>query len=120
MKWKISTDQKKIGDFICQKAELQDTAKTVIAWFTPQIPISSGPGEYNNLPGLVLEVDIDNGKEIILAESVSFKDIEDKELKEPTKGKEVTREEYKEIVAEKMKEMEESGGMTRQIHVIKN
>src|SRR5690606_31416953 len=31
----------------------------VTAWYTPQIPVNQGPGEYWGLPGLILEVNAD-------------------------------------------------------------
>jgi len=31
----------------------------IIAWYTPQIPVPQGPGEYFGLPGLILEIQAD-------------------------------------------------------------
>ena len=31
----------------------------VTAWYTPQIPVSQGPGEFWGLPGLILEINDD-------------------------------------------------------------
>ena len=28
----------------------------VVAWFTPEIPIATGPSWYGGLPGLILEI----------------------------------------------------------------
>ena len=36
----------------------------VVAWYTPQIPVNQGPGEYWGLPGLILE--INEGRTTIL------------------------------------------------------
>lgn len=62
--WKLSKESKKIGNYTCYKAT---TIKTKVnnsgsyhflieAWYTPQIPVSFGPNEFNNLPGLILEL----------------------------------------------------------------
>lgn len=87
------------------KATEKPTEIEITAWYTLDIPISQGPGEYWGLPGLILEVNA--GKTSILCSKIIM-NAEEKELLEvPTKGKEVTQKEYNEILAEKMKEMAE-------------
>ena len=84
-------------------------ARKITAWFTPTIPVQAGPGNFGNLPGLILELDIDDGNTTYTIESLELNTLEEA-IAEPTKGKEVTREEYRKIVREKMKEMREEGG----------
>jgi GLPGLI family protein len=108
--WKITAEQKKIGDYVCQKAVLQDTARTVEAWFTPQIPVSVGPGSYAGLPGLILLVDVNHGERLVTADKITLAPLPKDALVKPSKGKAVTREEYKKIVDEKMKEMGAESG----------
>ncbi len=78
----------------------------VTAWYTPQIPVSNGPGEYAGLPGLILELNV--YKTTILCDKIVLNPSETEEIKAPSKGKEVTREEYNKIIAEKIKEMREN------------
>ena len=75
----------------------------VTAWYTPQIPINQGPGEYWGLPGLILEVSAD--RTTILCSKIVMNPSEKDEIKAPTKGKEVTKEEYNKIMKKKMDEM---------------
>ena len=77
----------------------------ITAWYTLDIPISQGPGEYWGLPGLILEVNA--GKTSILCSKIIMNAEEKDVVEAPTKGKEVTQKEYNEILAEKMKEMSE-------------
>lgn len=77
----------------------------VTAWYTPQIPVSNGPGAYWGLPGLILE--INEGRTTILCSEITMNPTEKIAIKEPTKGKEITREEYNKVVKEKMEEMRE-------------
>ncbi|MBK9335244.1 MAG: GLPGLI family protein [Lewinellaceae bacterium] len=42
-RWKLTGEKRKIGEYECQKAVLQDTSEQVVAWFTPQIPVQAGP-----------------------------------------------------------------------------
>lgn len=104
-KWKIAEGQKMILDYMCLKATFSDTADSYVAWFTPQIPIANGPAEYGGLPGMILELDVNEGERTSLAVEVRADEIDKSLLKEPKKGKEVTDEEFREIVREKMKEM---------------
>ncbi len=107
--WKMAGEQKKIDNYLCMKATYQDSTRSLEAWFTPQIPVSIGPG-YGDLPGLILEVNINDGERKIVASKVDLSPIEDGTIEVPSKGKEVTREEFEKIQKEKMKEMEEEMG----------
>ena len=104
--WKITGNSKEILGYTCQEAvrEPNDSTK-IVAWFTPTIPIPSGPGEYLNLPGLVLAVDLDNGKHTLTAKSIEPMEVDAKMIAKPKEGKKTTEEGFKKIVDEKMKEM---------------
>lgn len=108
--WKLTGEQKKILDFNCQQAVFSDDEKKVEVWFTPEIPVSSGPGEYGQLPGMILEVSIDDGQRHVVADKVNFKSLEKGMIVAPKKGKNVTAEEYEEIREAKLNEMEEEMG----------
>ena len=119
--WKLTGNQKSILDYPCQEAvKMEDTTK-IIAWFTPAIPVASGPGKYIDLPGLVLAVDVNNGERMITATSVDLEPVDKAILKKPKKGKKVSQNEFDKIVEEKNKEMEEQygssgGGVVIKIH----
>jgi len=118
MKWKVSAEQKQVAGYMCQKAVLQDTSRQVEVWFTPQIPVGFGPGEFAGLPGMILELSMANGDRTVVADKVEFKTLDAKAIEKPTKGKKVTREEFTKIRDEKMKEMgatQGSGGTVKMI-----
>lgn len=77
----------------------------ITAWYTPQIPVSNGPGEYWGLPGLILEINED--RTTILCTEIVLNPAEKVRIKAPEKGKKVSREEYKKIVKKKVEEMRE-------------
>jgi GLPGLI family protein len=77
----------------------------VTAWYTLDIPVSHGPGDYWGLPGLILEVSY--GETTILCTKIIINPKEKTEIIEPSKGKVVTQDEYDTILTEKMKEMRE-------------
>lgn len=77
----------------------------VTAWYSMDIPVSNGPGDYWGLPGLILEVDA--GETKILCTKVVLNPKEKTDISEPKKGKVTTQEEYDKIVEEKTKEMRE-------------
>ena len=81
---------------------------TVTAWYTPEVPINQGPGEYWGLPGLILEVSA--GQTTIVCSKIVMNPKEKAEIKAPNKGKEVTQEEFDKIVKEKMEEMRQRWG----------
>jgi len=56
LEWKISTETSKIGEYNCQKAEVQYGDRHWTAWFTKDIPVSEGPYLFYGLPGLIIEI----------------------------------------------------------------
>ena len=121
--WKLTGETKNIGNYTCYKAEFEieeediqidmnngevkekkvTKKRILVAWYTPDVPISNGPGKYGGLPGLILE--INDGNQTIVCSELVLNPKEAKEIKEPTKGKIVTRERFSEISLEKTKEM---------------
>jgi len=108
--WKITGEIKTILDYTVMKATIEDTAGVIEAWFTTQIPVPAGPDKYGNLPGLILELSLEGGKRIFTATNINLNNVEEKLIVAPNKGKNVSREEFEKIRAEKMKEMEEMYG----------
>ncbi|WP_203257590.1 GLPGLI family protein [Hyunsoonleella ulvae] len=78
----------------------------VIAWYTMQIPVNQGPGDYWGLPGLILEVNTDTTT--ILCSKIVLNPEDKANIKQPTKGKEITKEAYVEIATKKFQEMREN------------
>ena len=138
LKWKMAGETKTILNHNCMKAvatrissqmrmtmdngkmerkEIQDTSN-IVAWFTSDISVSAGPGEYQGqLPGLILEMDINNGRQTFLASSISEK-ADLALLKEPTGKKHYTPDEFKKEREKMMKEMEQNNqGGNRQIRI---
>ncbi|WP_052184227.1 GLPGLI family protein [Psychroserpens sp. Hel_I_66] len=80
----------------------------VTAWYTPQIPVSTGPGEYHGLPGLILEVTAD--KTVMLCTKIVMNPQNKEAIDKPEKGDIVTRDEYNQIMKDKIAEMREMYG----------
>ncbi|MGS2737722.1 GLPGLI family protein [Sinomicrobium sp. M5D2P17] len=110
--WEITKETKKIGDYLCYKAEAlvegEDLIKAtkkmnkMIAWFTPEIPVSFGPKGIDGLPGLVLE-GISNEKVLYYMKTITFNysDV-NHDLQKPKGGIEISDEKYQELLKEKM------------------
>jgi GLPGLI family protein len=103
--WKILNDLKEVAGHICMKAYREDTLKQqkIVAWFATDMPVSFGPERFCGLPGLILEVDVNNGGMIVSADRIELKKL-DKELDLPKKikGKKITEAEYFDILREHM------------------
>lgn len=137
LEWKITGETKQIGGYTCNKATAIKTWKDfdmaalrrppnneenqenkeeveeaeqpeieVTAWYTMQIPVNQGPGDYWGLPGLILEVNTDNTT--ILCSKIILNPEDKATIKEPTKGKVVSKDEYVEIATQKFQEMREN------------
>lgn len=73
----------------------------VVAWFADNLISPVGPESYGQLPGVILELDIDNGRTVYTAKEIKAT-VDAKELKEPKKGKVVTQEEYRKLMQQMM------------------
>ncbi|MEL6275971.1 MAG: GLPGLI family protein, partial [Bacteroidota bacterium] len=103
--WTILEEQKQIQGYTCIKAKLTTKhGKTTTAWFTPDIPINMGPGDYWGLPGYILQVN--NGRIKITCTELKISTGSTATITPPTKGKEVTLTEFEEIYDKKIKEID--------------
>ncbi|MCW3465818.1 GLPGLI family protein [Chitinophaga nivalis] len=110
MHWKLTGETRTILNYPCQQAITREISKrsaltlidgtmknetitdtaTVTVWFTPAIPVSAGPAFQGQLPGLILAIDINDGKTVYQA--TTFTDqIKLTDIREPVKGKQVTQ-----------------------------
>jgi GLPGLI family protein len=106
-KWKILNDVREITGHICMNASWTDTIKmnTVIAWFALDIPLDFGPDRFCGLPGLILELDINNGAMVISAEKIEFKSSESVDLPKHKKRVRIIKEsEYQELIKRQVDE----------------
>lgn len=111
LKWKIGAATKVILAYTCMQAEIEIDGKKVLAWFTPEIPISVGPQKYYGLPGLILEANLNQGQQVWLASTLDFTVPDKNELFKPKEGKKVKPEQYKIIQEQKLDEWEKQQKM---------
>src|SRR5690625_6130896 len=93
-----------IGHYTCMKATTNGSGytatrgvfnKTVEAWFAPSIALPLGPKNYGGLPGLIME--LTDMKFTYYVNSMNLEPDFDLEVKKPTRGKTISREEYYEM-----------------------
>lgn len=128
--WKLTEETKTILNHLCRKATAQrigkrmsmgmengkmerkevDDTTTMIAWFTTDIPVPVGPEVQGQLPGIILELETNGGRTTYKALEIEAKpDLA--AIKEPTKGKKVTRAQFTEETKKLIDQMQQNGGM---------
>lgn len=105
LQWRLTDERSEFLGYMSQKAVAMRDTVAVEAWFTPEVPVPAGPALYGGLPGLILVLTEDDGRRSYVAKELSLEPLADDAIVPPTKGKEVTREEFDAIVEEKLKEM---------------
>ena len=106
-----TSDSIKTTDLASEKSELINEEIDMVeieAWYTPMIPVSQGPDDYWGLPGLILEISVNNTT--LLCSKIVMNPEEKIDIEAPDKGKEVTKKEYQEIISVKMQEMRDNRG----------
>lgn len=105
--WKIGTETKKIAGFECFKATLKDSIRrqevNIVAWFSPDIPLAVGPSTMGSLPGMILEVDMNEGEVVTTAKSIKLGKVKAGELKVPTKGERISEADFRKLMADFMR-----------------
>jgi GLPGLI family protein len=132
-KWILSSETKKIGNYLCYKATAiipvtqkekadyeeekveQEKSKTqffkieepkdkiLTAWYTPEIPVNQGPDNYWGLPGLILETN--DGVTTIICSKITLNPKQKTGITIP-KGKDISQKEFDILVEKKNKELE--------------
>ncbi len=71
--WKVLNDLKEVAGHICMNASYYDELKenNVLAWFALDWPGNFGPERFGGLPGVILEIDINNGAQVITATDIA-------------------------------------------------
>jgi len=100
IKWKIGRKKREISGFHCIEAKTRTAKGTpIVAWYTPDIPVSDGPSSYWGLPGLILHLDINSGMRVISCTSVEMVD-DLPAIETPNEGEKVSRKEYDKMAAD--------------------
>jgi GLPGLI family protein len=127
LNWKLTGESQTLLGHMCQKAtaqriiqrmqmtvdngqmERKEVADTnnIVAWFTTDIPVSAGPEVQGQLPGLILALDINDGRMVYKALEMSAK-VDLASIKEPTKGKKVTPAQFNDERNKMMDEMQKN------------
>ena len=92
--WNLKDDTKRIMHYVCYKAKGQYIAENkqynIIAWYCPEIPYSSGPMGFGGLPGIILDLQINEVK----FGAIKITETPYQEIIIPKKGKNITKSEY--------------------------
>jgi len=121
--WRLEKETKNIGNYTCFKAirtrevteqtfssendSLVEITKneTTVAWYTLDIPVQHGPGDFWGLPGMILE--INDGDQTILCSKIVMNPEKKTKIEAPSKGKKVDQATFDAIEKKKMQEMQE-------------
>lgn len=124
LQWKLSEETKTILNFTARKAtatqiatrptmtmengemkrEMVTDTLPVVAWYTTDVPVPAGPNFQGQLPGLILELDINKGQTVTKAIEFSPK-VAVAKIKEPKDGKRMTAAEFSKERDKMMEEM---------------
>jgi GLPGLI family protein len=111
--WKLTGEQSEFDGYVVHRATAVRDSSNIEAWFAPEIPVAVGPGPFGGLPGAILVLTIDEGKTTFTATEVLMGTLGEEGIIEPDEGREVTQEEFDEIMEEKRKELEAQYGNRR-------
>lgn len=104
MDWLITGEKKEISGYTCIKATTHFHGRNYEAWFTPQVPFSTGPWKLGGLPGLIFEAKEENGLVYFTLESLKLAE-ETVAIKQPAfKTEPITHKAYLKRYLDQMEE----------------
>lgn len=109
--WKLDESEiKNIKGYSCKKATTKSVqGMDVVAWYTDQITCPSGPETFGGLPGMILELNINDGE--IVFSPLDVIDAGDKKLvKAPTNGKKISKKEFQKMLEDELGPEASRGG----------
>jgi GLPGLI family protein len=93
--WKLGDETKILLNHVCKKATMKNAQdQNLTAWYATDIPTPAGPDHYGSLPGLIMQMDI-NDSEIVFMAQESTPNPDKREIKAPTDGKQISAADFR-------------------------
>ncbi|MFN4007806.1 MAG: GLPGLI family protein [Chitinophagaceae bacterium] len=102
--------QQPASDTTVAKTPAPPRTVEIEAWYAVDIPVPTGPDTYGGLPGLILGLYTNDGRLSIVATNVSLTANVHKDLKQPSKGKAMSRAAFVEELRKIMEEQRANMG----------
>jgi len=116
--WKLESDTRTVKGYSCKKAVTKNKeGRDVVAWYTEDIQSPSGPEQYGGLPGLILELNVNDAEIVFAAQEIVTKDFDKKWVAAPANGKKISRKDFQKMMEEQFG-AQPGGGPT--IRIIRN
>jgi GLPGLI family protein len=109
LNWKILNEIKEVAGYICMKATAYDSVKRqgIIAWFSTDLPISTGPERYFGLPGTILEIATNDEAVLLTATKITINKAQLlPSLPKKVKGKKLTESLYNKMIIDYITQQE--------------
>lgn len=118
--WKLEEETRTIKGYTCKKATTRNKeGKDVIAWYAEDIQSSAGPDLFGGLPGMILELNINDSEMLYSTLDIVSKGFDKAIVKAPTDGKKITRKEFDKMLEEQFGFKSDGGGGMK-IQIIRN
>lgn len=111
-KWKIHDEIRDIAGYTCRKATTTiNDSVVVVAYYTDQILVSSGPESFGGLPGMILGLAIPRLYTTWFATKISTIELADTDIKKMKKGKAVNSSKLYSDLQKRLKDWGNQGNM---------
>ncbi len=107
--WKILNELKEVAGYICMRASRYDSTKNqeITAWFSTDLPVSTGPERHFGLPGTILEINVDNDAINLVATKVTLNPKQElPALPKKIKGKKINQTVYNKLIKDYITQQE--------------
>lgn len=104
LQWRITGKQTLVENYPCLEATRREDTITHLAWFAPQLKLPLGPKQWRGLPGIILYMELDNGRTVISIEDMNLAYTprqEDFDLKPPPVKSRLSEAEFEALKEEK-------------------